>query len=179
MRVNRKEKYFIELEGRSLNGCVCAKLLQSRLTLCDPLECSPLGSSLHGILQARILEWVAISFSKGSSWSRDQTQVSMCPSLASEFFTTSTTLNGGVASTGASLVIQDKKSTRKAGDAGDLGWIPELGRSPGGGNGNPFQYFCWKNPVNRGAWWATVHVVTKSQTWLSMHEIRQHSFDSG
>ena len=152
MRVNRKEKYFIELEGRSLNGCVCAKLLQSRLTLCDPLECSPLGSSLHGILQARILEWVAISFSKGSSWSRDQTQVSMCPSLASEFFTTSTTLNGGVASTGASLVIQDKKSTRKAGDAGDLGWIPELGRSPGGGNSNSLQCSCLGISMNRGAW---------------------------
>ena len=48
-----------------------------------------------------------------------------------------TTLNGGVASTGTSLVIQDKKSTSKTGDAGDLGWIPELGRSPGGGNSNP------------------------------------------
>ena len=89
MRVNRKEKYFIEFEGRSLNGCiVCAKLLQSRLTLCDPLESSLLGSSLHGTLQARILEWVAISFSRGSSRSRDQTHVSMSPSLAGEFFTT-------------------------------------------------------------------------------------------
>ena len=45
-------------------------------TLCDPLDCSPWGSSIHGILQARILEWVAISFSRGSSQPRDQTQVS-------------------------------------------------------------------------------------------------------
>ena len=44
-----------------------AKLLQSCLTLCDPMDCSPQGSSLHGILQARILEWVAIPFSKGNS----------------------------------------------------------------------------------------------------------------
>ena len=44
-------------------------------TLCDPMNCSLTGSSLHWILQARILEWVAISFSRGSSWHRDQTQV--------------------------------------------------------------------------------------------------------
>ena len=45
-------------------------------TLCYPVDCSPPGSSVHGILQARILEWVAISFSRGSSWPRDQTQIS-------------------------------------------------------------------------------------------------------
>ena len=44
--------------------------------LCDPVGCSPPGSSVHRIFQARILEWVAISFPRGSSWSRDQTQVS-------------------------------------------------------------------------------------------------------
>ena len=46
---------------------------QSCPTLCDPTDCSPPGSSVHGILQARILEWVAISFSRGSSWLRDRT----------------------------------------------------------------------------------------------------------
>ena len=45
-------------------------------TLCDPMDCSLPGSSIHGILQARVLEWVAISFSRGSSWPRDRTQVS-------------------------------------------------------------------------------------------------------
>ena len=45
-------------------------------TLCDPVDYSPPGSSVHGILQARILEWVAISFSRGSSQLRDRTQVS-------------------------------------------------------------------------------------------------------
>ena len=49
---------------------------QSCPTLWDPLDCSPPGASVHGILHARILEWVAISFSRGSSWPRDQTQVS-------------------------------------------------------------------------------------------------------
>ena len=47
-------------------------------------------------------------------------------------------------------------------NAGDLDSIPGLGRSPGEGNGNPLQYSCLENPVDRGAWWATVHKVTKS-----------------
>ena len=50
--------------------------VKSRLTLCNPMVCSPPGSSIHGILQARVLEWLAISFSKGSSWPRDLDQVS-------------------------------------------------------------------------------------------------------
>ena len=57
-------------------ACMHAKLLQSCLTLCDPMDCSPSGSSVHGILQARILEWVAILFSRGSSQPRDLTCVS-------------------------------------------------------------------------------------------------------
>ena len=44
---------------------MCARLFQSCLTLCDPIDCSPPGSFIHGILQARILEWVAIPFSRG------------------------------------------------------------------------------------------------------------------
>jgi len=49
-------------------------------------------------------------------------------------------------------------------NAGNLGSIPGLGRSLGGGNGNPFQYSCLENPMDRGAWWATVHVLTQSWT---------------
>ena len=45
--------------------------------------------------------------------------------------------------------------------AGDLGSIPESGRSPGEGNGNPLQYSCLENPMDRGSWWATVHGVTR------------------
>ena len=48
--------------------------------------------------------------------------------------------------------------------AGDLGWIPGLGRSPGEGNGNPLQYSCLGNPTDGGAWQATVHGVTKNRT---------------
>ena len=56
---------------------------QSYLTLCSPMDRSPPGSSVHGIFQARILEWVAMSFSRESSWPRDQTQVSC---VAGRFF---------------------------------------------------------------------------------------------
>ena len=52
------------------------EVAQSCPTLCDPVDCNLLGLSVHGIFQARILEWIAISFSRGSSWPRDQTQVS-------------------------------------------------------------------------------------------------------
>ena len=55
-----------------------------------------------------------------------------------------------------------KNLPANAGNMGDVGSIPELGRFPGGGNGNPFQYFCQENPMDREAWWATVCRVTKS-----------------
>ena len=50
---------------------------------------------------------------------------------------------------------------------GIVGLIPGLGRSPGGGNSNPLQYSSLGNPMDRGAWWATVHGATNSQTQLS------------
>ena len=56
-----------------------------------------------------------------------------------------------------------------AGAAGDTGSIPMLGKSPGGGNGNPLHYFCLENPMDRGAWQATVHEITKNQTQLKAH----------
>ena len=52
-------------------------------------------------------------------------------------------------------------------NVGDLDSIPGLGRSPGEGNGNLLQYSCLENPMDRGAWWATVHGVAKSLTRLS------------
>ena len=55
---------------------------------------------------------------------------------------------------------------------GDAGSIPGLGGSPGEGNGNPLQYSCLGNPKDRGAWWATVHRVTKSQTRLNQQSTR-------
>ena len=57
-----------------------------------------------------------------------------------------------------------KNLPTNAGGARDLGLIPELGGSPGVGNGNPLQYSCLENPMNRGTWWATVRGVAESDT---------------
>ena len=86
-------------------------------------RCQGTGSSVHGILQARVLEWVAISFSRGSSWPRDRTQVS-CNAVG--FFTVNT-----------------PGSQNNLGPANLWGGS---GRSPGEGNGNPLQYSGLENP---------------------------------
>ena len=67
--------------------CMCAKLPQSCPTLCDPMDCNPPVSSDHGILQARILEWVAMPSSRRSSRPRDWTHVLTSPALTDGFFT--------------------------------------------------------------------------------------------
>ena len=64
-------------------------------------------------------------------------------------------------------MAQGKESACNAGDSGDSGSIPGSARSPGGGNGNPPQYSYLENPLDRGAWQATVQRVAKSWTWLS------------
>ena len=60
-----------------------------------------------------------------------------------------------------------KNPPANAGDTRDAVSIPGSGRSPGEGNGNPLQYSCLENPLDTGAWWVTVHGVTKRLTWLS------------
>ena len=72
------------LDGITDSMDMLVLVAQSCLTLCDPMDCSPSGSSVRVIFQARILEWVAISFTSGSSQPRDQTQVSC---TAGKFFT--------------------------------------------------------------------------------------------
>jgi len=64
-----------------------------------------------------------------------------------------------------------KNLSASAGDVRDAGSIPGSGRSPGGGHGSLLQYSCLENPMDRGAWWATVHEVTKNRTLkqLSTH----------
>ena len=57
-----------------------------------------------------------------------------------------------------------KNLPASAGEVRDMSSIPGLGRSPGGGHGNPLQYSCLENPVDRGAWWSNVHRVAKSRT---------------
>ena len=59
-----------------------------------------------------------------------------------------------------------KNPSANAGDTGDVGLISGSGRSPGEGNGNPLLYSCLGNPMDRGAWWATVHGVTKESDMI-------------
>ena len=62
------------------------------------------------------------------------------------------------------MALVVKNPSAKAGDIRDMGSIPGLGRSPGGRHGNPLQYSCLKNPMDREAWWAMANRVTNSQT---------------
>ena len=127
-----------------------SEVAQSCLTLRDPMDCSLPGSSVHGILQARVLEWGAIAFSEEYILLGP---ISVYPVLCWFW---------------ASPTAQWIKRSN-AGDTGDSGSIPGLGRSPGGGNGNPFQYSCLENPMDTGAWRATVRVgmALRSITWGS------------
>ena len=84
----KQQNFFFILQIRKLelmlvhmfpkSACLCAKSLQSCLTLCDPMDCSLPVSSDQGILQERTLEWVALPSSRGYSWCRDRTWVSLC-----------------------------------------------------------------------------------------------------
>ena len=62
-----------------------------------------------------------------------------------------------------SVLPVEKNLPANSGDKRDVGSVPGSGRSPGGGYSNPLQYSCLENPMDSGAWWATVHRVTKSQ----------------
>ena len=73
-------------------------------------------------------------------------------------------------------ILDGKESTC---NAGDIGLIPESGRSPREGYGNPLQYSCLENFMDRGAWWATVHGVAKSWTRLSDIHTHTHNIVKG
>ena len=85
--INSYSITFVLLRWYSLM-CVCVCVLSYVQFFCNPMDCSPSGSSLHGISQARILEWVAISSPRGTSQPRDWTHVSVSPALQVSSFTT-------------------------------------------------------------------------------------------
>ena len=162
--------------------CVCVKSLQSCPTLYDPIDCIPPGSSVHGILKARILEWVAIYYSRGSSQPRDGLCISCGSCIAESFLTHWATgeaqhlcciiifkisLYLPYCSFEASqVVLVVKNLPANAGDVRNVGSLPGLGRSSGGRHDSPLQYSCLENPMNRGAWWTIVHGVAMSQIRL-------------
>ena len=75
------------------------------------------------------------------------------------------------------MVLEVKNLPANAGDARDAGLIPGLGRAPGGGHGNPLQYSCLENPMDRGAWQDTIHRVAKSRTRLKPLSMHVHAMN--
>ena len=150
---------------------VHAKLLQLCLTRCNPMDFSLPGSSVHGIFQTRILEWVVMPSSRVSSLPRDRARVSYVylhrqvdslPLVPPGKYLDILVLRCEYVLLQSFCGSSDSKES--ACNAGELGSIPGSGRSPEEGNSFPLQYSCLENPVDRGAWWATVHEVTKSRT---------------
>ena len=171
-----------------------AKSCQSCPTLCDPIDGSPPGSPIPGILQARTLEWVAISFSNAWKWKVKVKLLSRVQLLATPWtaahqaplsmgFSRQEYWSGmplpsptlGTRDTemrtnypclqGLPWWLRGKESTC---NTRDQGLIPGSGRSPGEGNGNPLlflpgksHYSCLGNPMDSGAWWATVHWILR------------------
>ena len=119
------------------------EVTQSCPTLSDPMDCNLPGSSIHGIFQARELEWGAITFSVQRP---HMGLIHPFPHVRD--------------------FPRGSDSKASACNAGDPGTIPGSGRSPAEGNANPLQYSCLENSMDGGAWWVTVHVVTKSWTRL-------------
>ena len=126
--------------------CVCVCVLSRVRLFANPMDCSLPGSSIHGIFQARTLEWVGISISRQT-----------CTYYL--FF-------GRFLAGASQVALVVKNPPANAGDLRDVGLIPRSGRSPGEGHGNSVQCSCLENPIDRGAWWATVYGVAKSQTRL-------------
>ena len=173
-----------------------AKSLQSCPTLCDPRDNSPPGSPIPGILQARTLEWVAISFSNAWKWKVKMKSLSRVQLLATPWtaayqappsmgfsrqeywsgvplpspFLIPDSIISHLYTSQVALGVMNPPANR--GDVRDAGLIPGSERSPGEGHGNPPQYSCLENPMDRRAWQSTLHRVTKSQIrleWLSLH----------
>ena len=150
-------------------------------TLCDPTDWSRLGPSPRGS-PAGMLGWAAKPSSRGSP--EPATEPGSCRSHTAGGFSTTEppgspqlyvkyTQNPKATvgqcdnqvpiHQGQSRRLSGKESACKSGDTGDVGLIPGLGKFPGRGRGNPLQYSCQENPMNRGAWWATVPGTAQTQ----------------
>ena len=161
---------------KDLKTLVCSvQSLQFCLTLCNPMDCRPPGSSAHGILQARILEWDAMPFLREWSQPGYWIRVSVSPAFQADSSPTETL--------GRLLVCKDiyiyvyiyiwasylvLMVTNSPASAGDLrGAVGSLGcKDPLEKEMATHSSICLENPMDRGTWWATVHGVAKSQTWL-------------
>ena len=115
---------------------------------------------------------------RGKNRTRDSLHSLQIPQFSSLEPCISTEFSEGLFLTRASLVaLVVKNPPTNAGDLKDMVLIPGLGRSPGGENGNPLQYSCLENSMDRGAWQATVQGVAKVRTRLSMHKLPSNVFN--
>jgi len=130
------------------------------------MDYSPQCSSVQRILQVRILKWVAIFSSKASSQPSDQTCASSISCIGRWILYYCATGKWQKSQSPNENMLVVKNPPVSAGDIKDMGLIPGSAGSPGEEHGNPFQYYCLENPIDGGVWWATVHRVTKSWTWL-------------
>ena len=138
---------------------------QSCPTLCNPMDCSPPGSSVHGILQARILEWVAIPFSRGSSNPGIKSRFPRCTRILHCLSHQGSPGNFKIYLKRLQGFSGSSDGKESACNAGGPVSIPGLRRSSEEWTGYPLQYSCLENFMYRGAWWATVHGL-QSQTQL-------------
>ena len=130
--------------------------LLSPVRLCDPMDCSPPGSSLHGILQARVLEWVAIPFSRGSS---DPGIEPGSPALQADALTSEPPGK-------PELTLREGISRRESRCYSRI-FLLSADATHGEGNGSPLQCSCLENPRDGGAWRAIVCGVAQSRARLS------------
>ena len=155
------------------HGNTAAKSLQSCLTLCNPIDCSPPDSPVPGILQARTMQWVVISFFNAWKWKVKEKLLSRVRLLATPWtvahqappsmrFSRQEYCNGVPL---PSLIALTRRTFVGKVIALLFNMLSRL--VIGEGNGNPLQYSCLENLMDGGAWWATVHGVAKSQTQLS------------
>ena len=152
-----------------------SEVAQSCVTLHNPMDCSLQGSSVHGIFQARVLEWVATAFSiekarefkKRSTLKKKKKEIYSCFIDCTKAFDCVDhnkvwNILKEIANTRPptwllrNLYVEQEATIRTG--CGIMDWFQI---------GNPFQYSCLKNPMERGTCWATVHRVAKSQTRLS------------
>ena len=126
--------------------CVSAKLLQSCLTLCDYMDHSPSGSSIPGILQARILEWVAMPTSRGSFWARDWT-MSLMSCSGRQILYHSCYMGRPIHTCRYSYTYIKTLWYEQCNEYGD-----EQDTTSGEGNGTLLQNSCLETPMDEGAW---------------------------
>ena len=128
-----------------------SEVFQSCLTLCNPMDCNVPGSSVHGILQVRIMEWVAISFPRGSTLPRDQTCVSSSCSFVWMYWQPTPVFLPGE-SHGQRILVGCSTRGCKESDMTERLHFDFSLSCFGEGNGNPLQCSCLENPRHGEAW---------------------------